>query len=284
MHLRVVAGAFLFSGNEYLSAMRYFAELAYRGTNYHGWQKQDNAPSVQQSIQQAFSTILGVEEVVGCGRTDTGVHASRYFMHFDYDDSFPEGFLRRVNKFLDADIAIKKLIRVDDEAHARFDAIERSYTYFITRDKDPFRHDLAWHFPFYDKLDPGKLSEVANLLREYAEFAPFCKTNSDAKTMKCELRRAEWIMSKDGNELTFHISANRFLRGMVRLIVGACINAGIGKVSVGDIRRAMEEQSPLNKSWSVPAHGLFLTDVKYPFLNEKEKPERPLSSGLNFVP
>ncbi len=264
----MVAGAFLFSGNEYLSAMRYFAELAYRGTNYHGWQIQKNAPSVQEAIQQAFSTILGVEEVVGCGRTDTGVHASRYYMHFDFEAEFPEGFLRRVNKFLDEDIVIKKIIEVPNDAHARFDATERSYNYYITRFKDPFRYDLAWHFPFYDKLDLEKLSEVASLLRAYNEFAPFCKTNSDAKTMECELKQAEWVINDDGNGLTFHISANRFLRGMVRLIVGACINAGLGKVRVEDIRKALEEQSPIKKSWSVPAHGLFLCDVEYPFIEE----------------
>jgi tRNA pseudouridine38-40 synthase len=266
MHLRILVSAFLFSGNEYLSAMRYFAELAYRGTNYHGWQKQKNAPSVQETIQQAFSTIIGVEEVVGCGRTDTGVHASQYYMHFDFEGEFPEGFLRRVNKFLDADIVIKRIFEVSNEAHARFDAVERSYTYYITRNKDPFRYDLAWHYPFFDKLNLAKLSEVADLLQQYTEFAPFCKTNSDAKTMKCELSRAEWVLSGDGNELSFHISANRFLRGMVRLIVGACINAGIGMVGVEEIQKALDEQSPLKKSWSVPAHGLFLCDVKYSFI------------------
>ncbi len=271
MHLRSFASAFLFSGNEYLSAMRYFAELAYRGTNYNGWQKQKNAPSVQAAIQQAFSTIIGVEEVVGCGRTDSGVHASRYFMHFDFEGEFPRGFLRRVNKFLNEDIVIRRIFAVSAGAHARFDAVERSYVYHIRRFKNPFKHDLAWHFPFYDKLNLTKLSEVASLLQQYDEFAPFCKTNSDVKTMKCKLTRAEWVLSNDGNKLAFHISANRFLRGMVRLIVGACINAGLGKVTLEEIQKALDDQSPIKKSWSVPAHGLFLCDVRYPYLDQPDR-------------
>lgn len=251
---------------EYNSTMRYFAEIAFRGTKYHGWQKQQNAPSVQESVQNAFSTILGVENVVGCGRTDTGVHAYQYYIHFDFEGDFPEGFQRRVNKFLGDDIVLKRIIEVDKDSHARFDAIERSYTYHITKFKDPFRYDLAWHFPFYDRLDLEQLSAVSSLLMYYSEFAPFCKTNSDAKTMKCKLIKAEWILSKDGNELTFIISADRFLRGMVRLIVGACINAGLRKISIEEIQMALDEQRPINKNWSVPAHGLYLTSVKYPYI------------------
>lgn len=258
---------FLYSGIEYLSGVRYFAEIAYRGTNYHGWQKQDNAPSVQETIQQAFSTILGVEEVVGCGRTDTAVHASQYFMHFDFNGQFPDEFLRRINKFLEEDIVIKRIFEVDDTAHARFDAIERSYTYYISRFKDPFKHDMAWHFPFFERLSIDKLNEVASLLLNYSEFTPFCKTNSDAKTMKCQLTKAEWVLGNNQNELVFYIASNRFLRGMVRLIVGACINVGIGKVSLEEIKCALDNQTLIKKSWSVPAHGLFISCVKYPYVD-----------------
>ncbi len=244
--------------------MRYFSELAYNGTRFHGWQKQQNASSVQQEIEQAFSIILNEEiEVVGCGRTDTGVHASQYFMHFDFDGNFPEGFVKRVNKYLSNDIAIRSVFEVAPTAHARFDALKRSYEFNIVFEKTPFNAETAWHYYLAKTLNIKKLNEAASLLLQYKEFFPFCKTNNDAKTMECNISRSEWILDKKNGRLVFHISANRFLRGMVRLIVGMCINVALGKLSIEEVRHALESQTMLQKSWSVPGEGLFLSEVKY---------------------
>ncbi len=244
--------------------MRYFSELAYKGTNYNGWQRQPNAPSVQQVIEEAISTILSTSvEVTGCGRTDTGVHASQYFLHFDFEGKFPKEFLRRLNKLLPADIAIRSIYEVAADAHARFDAARRSYEYHIGLDKNPFLTDTAWHFPFFEKLDLEKTQAAAALLLNYREFQPFCKSNTDVHTMECTLFRSEWVFDAASSRLVFHISANRFLRGMVRLIVGMCLNVGLGKVELDEVRQALDQQVLLKKSWSVPAEGLFLTEVRY---------------------
>lgn len=249
--------------------MRYFTKLAYNGTHYHGWQIQPNSTSVQETIERAFSTILNSEvELVGCGRTDTGVHASRYFAHFDFDGNFPEGFLSRANKFLPKDIAIRQIFKVSENAHARFDATQRSYEYHLVFEKTPFETDTAWYYYLGRKLDTEKLNEAAGLLLDFRAFAPFCKTKHDAKTLECDLSRCEWILHKENGRLIFHITANRFLRGMVRLIVGMCLNAAIGKLELQEVREAMEKQEPLSKSWSVPGHGLFLSEVRYPFLSQ----------------
>jgi tRNA pseudouridine38-40 synthase len=246
--------------------MRYFLELAYNGTRFCGWQTQPNAPSVQERIESVLSTILRQPiEILGCGRTDTGVHASYYVAHFDFETDFPDHILDRANKMLGNDIALHTLKPVAPEAHARFDATLRSYEYHITAVKNPFATETEWHFPMYNKLDFTKMQEAAEILRGYQNFAPFCKTNSDAKTMQCDISRAEWTFTD--NKAVFHISANRFLRGMVRLIVGACINIGLGQMSLDDLKQALEEQTPLKKSTSVPSTGLFLTQVKYPILS-----------------
>ncbi len=244
--------------------MRYFSELAYKGTNYSGWQRQPNAPSVQQVIEEALSTILGKTIVVtGCGRTDTGVHASQYFLHFDFEGKFPEEFLRRINKLLPSDVAIRSFVEVTPDAHARFDAVQRSYEYHIVLDKNPFLTDTAWHFPFFEKLDLEKTQAAAALLLNYGEFQPFCKSNTDVHTMECTLFRSAWVLDEATRRMVFHVSANRFLRGMVRLIVGMTINVGLGKIEMDEVRDALERQVLLKKSWSVPAEGLFLTEVRY---------------------
>lgn len=245
--------------------MRYFSELAYNGTNYKGWQKQPHSTSVQGVVEQAFSTILGNPfEVTGCGRTDTGVHASQYYMHFEWEGGFPEGFVSRINKFLPGDIAIRRIFEVPPLAHARFDAVRRSYEYHIVLDKSPFEPLTSWHFPFFERLDLENTQAAAALLLQYGEFQPFCKSNSDAHTMQCSLMRSEWVLHEDTRRLVFHVSANRFLRGMVRLIVGMCLNVGLGKLTLDQVKKALDEQVLLNKSWSVPPHGLFLTEVIYP--------------------
>lgn len=247
--------------------MRYFATLAYNGTRYVGWQMQPNGASVQETLQNACSTILGSEiEFVGCGRTDAGVHASQYYAHFDFDGVFPKSFLHRVNKLLPDDIVIYDIFEVAPDAHARFDAYRRSYQYHLTFVKNPFKTHTTYFYPYTQKPDFDKMQQAAQLLLAYREFQPFCKSNHDAKTLQCDLTRSEWEQV-DEHQLTFHISANRFLRGMVRLIVGMCLNVGLEKVSLEEVNNALDQQILLKKSWSVPPEGLFLTEVKYPFLN-----------------
>lgn len=246
-----------------MSSQRYVLELAYNGTNYSGWQRQPNARSVEETVDTALSTILGQKiKIVGCGRTDTGVHASYYVAHFDYDGEFPPAFLRRYNRYVAEDVALLGLYRVPTEFHARFHATGRSYTYRAALYKDPFRRDTVAVIPQLKGLDRKKMQDAAELLLSYEEFATFCKTNSDAFTMRCELTEARWDFS--GSEWAFHISANRFLRGMVRLIVGMCIRVGEGKLSLEDVRSALDDQRPLPKALSAPAAGLFLSGVAYP--------------------
>lgn len=248
--------------------MRYFAELAYNGTSYVGWQAQPGQTSVQGTIESALSTILNTPtEVVGCGRTDAGVHARQYFLHFDFPGDFPRGFDRRINKFLPPDIAIYRFIEVGANAHARFDATHRAYEYHIDFRKNPFGKDTRFFFPFANQLDQERLQQAAQLLLDYHEFYPFCKSNTDAKTMRCNLRRSEWIVDQEQNRMVFHIAADRFLRGMVRLIVGMCINVALGKLDLQAVREALDNQTRLVKSLSVPPDGLYLTDIRYPFLD-----------------
>jgi tRNA pseudouridine38-40 synthase len=243
--------------------MRYFIHLAYNGAKYSGWQRQPKCRSVQETLETAFSTILSVPvEIVGCGRTDAGVHARTYFAHFDFDGIFPEAFLRRMNKFLPADIVLYDMIPVAAEAHARFDAYHRAYEYHICLRKDPFRQHTTWFYPFGDRLSLEQMEAAASLLLNYSHFYTFCKSGSDAKTMACQLYNSHWV--KDGDQLVFHIAANRFLRGMVRLIVGMCLSVGSGQISLREVREALDKQQWLSKSVSVPPDGLFLTEVRYP--------------------
>lgn len=247
--------------------MRYFAELAYKGSNYHGWQRQNGQTSVQATLEDAFSTILQTEiAITGCGRTDSGVHASQYFIHFDHTDTFPLEFVRRINKFLPPDIAIYRIFEVASEAHARFDATHRAYEYHLGFQKNPFTKEICYHFPLAHLLNLELLQPAAGLLLLYKSFFPFCKTHTDVKTMDCELQRAEWEIDKNQEKLVFHIAANRFLRGMVRLIVGMCLNVAMGKQSLEEVKSALDQQKRLKKSWSVPPEGLFLKDIRYPYV------------------
>lgn len=249
--------------------MRYFLELAYSGTSYFGWQRQPQQISVQQTLEEALSTILNTPiTITGCGRTDTGVHAKQYFAHFDVTDELPQRFTSRLNKFLPKDIAVFRSIAVAEDAHARFHAYHRAYEYRVDLRKNPFGERTAYQFPFYAHLDTELLKAAAQLLLAYDEFAPFCKTNHDAKTLYCNLSRAEWIIDESQHQMVFHIASNRFLRGMVRLIVGMCIRVGLGKISLQSVQTAMERQQPLKGSWSAPAQGLYLTDIRYPFIKK----------------
>ncbi len=247
--------------------MRYFIELAYNGANYYGWQRQPREVSVQSTLEDAFSTILGTPTAIhGCGRTDTGVHARQYFAHFDFTDPLPKSFTQRLNKFLPPDIAIYRIFEVAPEAHARFDAHHRAYEYLIDFRKNPFGLQTSYYFPFAHQLDFNLMQQAGKLLMQYDEFFPFCKTNTDVKTMQCDLRRAEWVLDEERQQLVFHIAANRFLRGMVRLIVGMSLNVGLQKTSLKEVREAMDQQTRLKRSLSVPPQGLYLKDIRYEYV------------------
>jgi tRNA pseudouridine38-40 synthase len=245
--------------------MRYFLHLSYLGTPYCGWQRQPNAASVQETLESALSTILRQPvEVTGCGRTDTGVHARFYVAHFDAIGTFPPTFLQGLNSILPDSIAVQDFFPVPDAMHARYDAFERSYEYHIALRKDPFSTQTAWFYPQHDRLDRALMEQVAALIPQFDAFYPFCKTNSGTTGYSCTVKKSTWISHPDEHRLVFHITANRFLRGMVRLIVGACIQAGTGQTPVNIVENALRTQQSLPKSLSVPAHGLYLTEVKYP--------------------
>jgi tRNA pseudouridine38-40 synthase len=242
--------------------VRYFAELAYNGRPFFGWQKQPQQASVQQTIEEALSLLLREPiTIVGCGRTDTGVHARQYFIHFDVQTPLHEKFKARLNNYLPSAIAFRRFVLVDDAAHARYHANYRSYTYYISRQKNPFAEHTRYLFPFIQQLDTGKMREAAHLLLAYTSFFPFCKSNNDLKNYNCQLYGCEWSFLDQ--EYQLHIAANRFLRGMVRLVVGMCLNVGLGKVSLQEVHTALEQQTRLERSWSVPPQGLFLEEVRY---------------------
>jgi tRNA pseudouridine38-40 synthase len=242
---------------------RYFAELCYKGTHYSGWQKQENATTIQEQVEEALSTLLRSKiEVLGCGRTDSGVHALQFYLHFDFIGDLPDRIAGRLNMMLPPDISVKKVFQVQNEAHARFDASLRAYRYVIVRNKSPFQKDLSFRYYRFDHLDKKLLQESVRLLLSYEEFYPFCKSKTDVKTMKCQLFRCEWEIGSE--EIIFHISANRFLRGMVRLIVGMSLRVANGDIDLADIKQALDKQKRPEKAWSVPADGLFLCKVEYP--------------------
>ena len=231
-----------------------------------GWQSQPNGSSVQSTIENALSKVLKTPTpIVGCGRTDAGVHARSYYAHFDHAGTVHENLCNRLNGILPSDISIKKIFIVDASAHARYDATERTYHYHIIRYKDPFRVDLAHHHFQFAAIDQSLLQKSEDLLLQYDEFFPFCKTHSGVDHYRCQLTCCKWQISED--ELILKISANRFLRGMVRLIVGMCTNVALKKILLDEVKRALDTQSALEKSLSAPAHGLFLTDIKYPFID-----------------
>lgn len=261
---------------------RYFLECSYLGTEYFGWQKQPRQLSIQETIEDAFTTILGRKvEMTGCGRTDTGVHAKGYVAHLNFNGTFPPNFLRRVNKFLPRDIVIHHLYPVHWDAHARFDAYHRAYEYHLVFVKDPFKQNQAYYYAFAQRPDLERMQQAASLLMEYQEFYPFCKSNHQSKTTICDLRQSEWVTGEHPDHYVYHIASNRFLRGMVRLVVGMCINVGTGKVTLEEVREAMNRQNRLKKSTSAPPEGLYLTDIRYPFREKAGTYQMPASARMN---
>jgi tRNA pseudouridine38-40 synthase len=242
---------------------RYFLQLFYNGAPYSGWQKQNNAPSVQQEVEKALSLKLqSPTEVVGCGRTDTGVHAHRYFAHFDTDKKIELKDLKyQLNAVLPESIGILEIFEVKQDAHARFDATSRSYRYFIHHQKNPFITQTSWYL-YNTQLDLGKMNQSAEMLLNYKDFSAFEKVGSDNKTSICRVEFAEWFQNEEG--IYFEIRADRFLRNMVRAIVGTLIDVGTGKIGQNEFRQIIESKNRSEAGASVPARGLFLWDVTYP--------------------
>lgn len=241
--------------------MRYFIALSYNGKNYHGWQIQPDAISVQEKLNLALSTILQKDiVVVGAGRTDTGVHASEMYAHFDCTFHLDTNFAFKLNAILPKDIVVKKVFLVADDKHARFDAVSRSYEYKIWLGRNPFLLDFAWQI--HSQIpDVAAMNTAAKLLLEYTDFQTFSKVKTDVYTYNCNVTIAYW--DQKGDELTFYITANRFLRNMVRAIVGTLLDVGFGKITVQDFKKIIESKNRGNAGLSVPAKGLFLTHINY---------------------
>jgi tRNA pseudouridine38-40 synthase len=241
--------------------LRYFIELSYNGTKYHGWQIQPDMVSVQEKLNNAISTVLQSKiEVVGAGRTDTGVHAVQMFAHFNTEILIENNFVHKLNSILPNDISVDKVFEVLEDKHARFDAKSRSYEYRIWLGRNPFLLDFSWQI-HSQKPDLSKMNAAAILLLEYENFQTFSKVKTEVHTFNCNVTAAFW--RQEGNLLIFHISANRFLRNMVRAIVGTLVDVGLGKISKAEFRQIIESKNRSNAGLSVPAKGLFLTQIKY---------------------
>lgn len=243
--------------------MRYFIQFSYFGKHYFGYQRQPKQISVQQVLEESLSTLLRKEiKVTGAGRTDTGVHARKIFAHFDVQNALPADIVYRLNSLLPPDIAVQHAFEVNAELHARFDAKYRTYEYLITTRKDPFLQDFAWQFT-RKKLDIERMNAACKILFEYDDFESFSKTGADNKTTFCKIYKAKWTEQED--IVKFTVSADRFLRNMVRAIVGTMIEIGTGKLKPEDLRTIIEAKDRGFAGSSAPAQGLFLTDVGYDF-------------------
>ena len=242
--------------------MRYFIELSFNGKAYHGWQNQPNAISVQEVLEEALSILLKEKiAIVGAGRTDTGVHAKQMFAHFDTLKEFSfEELKYKLNSFLPNDIAIQDILKVNDEAHARFDAISRTYKYRISLNKNVFSFNGSYYFK--QKLDVDKMNEASKILFEYEDFECFSRSNTDVKTYNCNIFKAVWHFDED--ELVFTIKANRFLRNMVRAVVGTMMEVGTGKIEVEDLHHIIKSKNRSQAGTSVPGHALYLMKIEYP--------------------
>lgn len=246
--------------------MRYFIKLAYKGTNYHGWQSQPNVITVQETLEKALSLLFkNPIELVGAGRTDSGVHAKEMYAHFDFSEPIDAAFwIPKLNSFLPKDIVIYSILLVENNAHARFDARSRTYEYYINSFKDAFSADHSWYH--HHPLSIEKMNEAASFLMKYTDFECFSKTNTDVFTFNCKITEANW--QKRDNQLIFTITADRFLRNMVRAIVGTLVNIGQDKMEVAQMKTIIESKNRSEAGFSAPAHGLYLTQITYPYINE----------------
>lgn len=257
--------------------MRYFLKLSYNGAQFHGWQSQPNAVSVQSSIENALEIICRRKiSITGAGRTDTGVNARVMYAHFDCEEEIkdPNRFLLSLNSLVGRNISIEKILSVHDEAHARFDATSRTYKYFITFSKNPFLHNLSWRSP--SPLEVNKMNEAASFLLINQDFTSFAKLHSDVKTNICNVSHAHWSFISDDQEsldfigflnhgLVFTITADRFLRNMVRAIVGTLVEVGRGKITPEDFNNIIIQKNRNAAGTSMPPEALFLWNITYPF-------------------
>mgnify|MGYP002860386362 CR=1 FL=1 len=236
--------------------------MAYNGANYCGWQIQPHSPSVQETLERCLTLKLGHPVgITGCGRTDTGVHARNYYAHFDLETGIDDcdELAYRLNVFLPSDIVVHRIYEVPSDRHARFDAIARTYHYYIAKKKDPFHQDDA--FLYTGDLDVALMQQAADILKEYTDFTSFSKLHTQVKTNNCTIMEARWF--EQNGLLVFHVKADRFLRNMVRAIVGTLLEVGKGKMSIEDFRTVIEHRDRGSAGESVPAHALFLEEVEY---------------------
>jgi tRNA pseudouridine38-40 synthase len=241
---------------------RYFLEVSYKGTGYSGFQSQENANSIQAEIEKAFA-ILQREKVsmTGSSRTDAGVHALQNFFHFDYGAKLHPQFVYKINAILPFDIVVKRVFPVNQEAHCRFDALSREYKYYIYRQKDPFLRDKAFYFPY--TLDRKLLDSAAAIIKANQDFTSFSKRNTQVKTFRCQVFESEWL--QEDHCLVYHVKADRFLRGMVRALTATMLKIGRGKLSLEEFEAIIDARDCTRASFAVPAEGLFLVSVTYPF-------------------
>lgn len=240
---------------------RYFLEVAYKGTNYSGFQIQDNANSIQQEVEKALAIFFRQPlSLTGSSRTDSGVHALQNFFHFDFEGVIEPRILYNINALLPGDIALRGFYPVAPDAHCRFDAIGREYRYYVYREKDPFLADRAYFFPY--TLDREKMEAAAALVPQYADFTSFAKRNSQAKTFLCSVGESSW--QEENGCLVYRVKANRFLRGMVRGLVGTMLQVGRGKIGVDDFAAILRHKDNQLADFSAPGHGLFLFRVYFP--------------------
>jgi len=244
--------------------MRYFVELSYNGESFYGWQRQRKQITVQEVLEDDFSMLLRFNiEITGCGRTDTGVHAKQYFAHFDYEKLMLESdcnkLKHKLNAFLPKDIVIHRIFQVENDLHARFSAVERTYKYYVATTKNPFHYQTTYRV--FEKLDMEAMNSAAALLLENKDFTSFSKVDTDVTNNLCEVKVAFW--EQQGEVLVFTITANRFLRNMVRAIVGTLLLVGKGKISIADFQEIIQQKNRCKAGVSVPAGALFLEGVSY---------------------
>ena len=245
--------------------IRYFIYLAYNGTNYCGWQIQPNGDTIQAQIEKGLSTLLQTSTaIVGAGRTDSGVHARLMVAHWDWlgEELNTDELVKKLNGILPSDIVIHQIVPVMPTAHARFTALSRTYQYFVTDKKDPFRNEFLCRIN--RPLNYDLMNEASSILLEYTDFTSFSKLHTDTKTNDCQILKAEW--KQEGNVWVFTIQANRFLRNMVRAIVGTLLEVGKGKMSLDEFREVIESKDRGKAGSSAPGNALFLVDIEYPSL------------------
>jgi tRNA pseudouridine38-40 synthase len=240
---------------------RYFLEVAYKGTNYSGFQVQENANSIQAEVENALHLFFrNPIELTGSSRTDTGVHALQNFFHFDFDETVERKFLYNINSILPGDIVLKNVYEVNENDNCRFSAISREYHYTIYHSKNPFLQDFGWFYPY--QMNTELLHEAAKVLLKYQNFQSFSKRNTQVTNFNCQLLESYWTIEQD--RIVYHVKGNRFLRGMVRGLVGTMVRVGRGLISIEQFHQIIQSQDCTQADFTTPAQGLFLVQVNYP--------------------